>query len=72
MAKAVRGALEKVPAMPEWQDAAFLKRARIGIFNEALSAAHAPVHEADLSPDTRRRASGWPMTNCWPISWRCS
>src|SRR5580704_17603181 len=26
LAKAVRGALEKVPTMPEWQDPAFLKR----------------------------------------------
>jgi ATP-dependent DNA helicase RecG len=25
LAKAIRGALEKVPSMPEWQDAAFLK-----------------------------------------------
>ena len=30
MAKAVRGALDKVPAMPEWQDAAFLKQRRLG------------------------------------------
>ena len=30
MAKAVRGALEKVPAMPEWQDPAFVKQRRLG------------------------------------------
>jgi ATP-dependent DNA helicase RecG len=57
MAKAVRGALERVPTMPEWQDAAFLKREGFAPFNEALNAAHTPAHEADLSPDTlpRRR-----------------
>jgi ATP-dependent DNA helicase RecG len=55
MAKAVRGALERVPAMPEWQDAAFLKRQGFVSFNQALSAAHAPAHEADLSPETMPR-----------------
>jgi len=53
----VRGALERVPRMPEWQDPAFLKREGFAPFGEALARAHAPVHEADLSPDTvwRRR-----------------
>jgi ATP-dependent DNA helicase RecG len=55
MAKAVRGALDRVPAMPEWQDAAFLKRQSFASFNQALSTAHAPAHEADLSPDTMPR-----------------
>ncbi len=55
MAKAVRGALDRVPALPEWQDAAFLKREGFTPFNEALSTAHAPAHEADLSPDTMPR-----------------
>ena len=55
MAKAVRGALERVPGMPEWQDATFLKRQGFASFNEALSVAHAPAHEADLSPDTSAR-----------------
>ena len=53
--KAVRGALERVPAMPEWQDAAFLKQRHFAPFNEALSSAHAPAHEADLSPETPAR-----------------
>lgn len=57
LARAVRGALEKVPLLPEWQDAAFLKREGFAPFREALLAAHAPAHEADLSPETpvRRR-----------------
>ena len=55
LARAVRGALEKVPQMPEWQDAAFLKREGFAPFGEALAAAHAPVHEADLSPENPAR-----------------
>jgi ATP-dependent DNA helicase RecG len=57
LARAVRGALEKVPVMPEWQDPAFLKREGFAAFDAALMAAHAPAHEADLSPETsvRRR-----------------
>ncbi len=57
LAKAVRGALEKVPPMPEWQDPAFVKREGFEPFGAALMQAHAPGHEADLSPETpiRRR-----------------
>ena len=57
MFKAVRGALERVPDLPEWQDPAFLRQRGFEGFNAALTAAHAPAHEADLSPDTlpRRR-----------------
>ncbi len=55
LAKAVRGALEKVPAMPEWQDAAFIKQRRWPRFGEALATAHGPAHEADLSPATPAR-----------------
>jgi ATP-dependent DNA helicase RecG len=57
LARAVRGALEKAPTLPEWQDPAFLKREGFAPFGDALMAAHAPAHEADLSPDTpvRRR-----------------
>jgi ATP-dependent DNA helicase RecG len=55
LAKAVKGALERVPVMPEWQDAAFLKREAFVPFGEALTTAHAPVHEADLSPETPAR-----------------
>src|SRR5690348_11499422 len=36
MFKAVRGALERVPDMPEWQDAAFLRQRRFKPFNHAL------------------------------------
>jgi ATP-dependent DNA helicase RecG len=55
MAKAVRGALEKVPAMPEWQDPAFAKQRRFETFHAALALAHNPIHEGDLSPETQAR-----------------
>lgn len=55
MTKAVRGALDKVPAMPEWQDAAFLKQRQWDSFNAALETAHNPAHEADLAPTTPAR-----------------
>src|ERR1700759_2525859 len=55
LAKAVRGALERVPPMPEWQDAAFLKQRGFAPFNDALAAAHAPAHDQDLSPETLPR-----------------
>jgi ATP-dependent DNA helicase RecG len=55
MAKAVRGALERLPPLPEWQDPAFLKVRKFSSFGEALTTAHAPVHEADLSPQTPAR-----------------
>ena len=55
MAKAVRGALGKVPPMPEWQDTAFLKMRKFSSFGAALMEAHAPMHEADLSPQTNAR-----------------
>lgn len=55
MAKAVRGALDRVPTMPEWQDAAFLKQRGWSGFNAALEAAHNPVHDGDLEPVTPAR-----------------
>jgi ATP-dependent DNA helicase RecG len=53
--KAVRAAMEKVPAMPEWQDAAFRKSQAWPGFADALQAAHSPAHEGDLSLETPAR-----------------
>ncbi len=55
MAKAVRGAVEKMPALPEWQDSAFIKQRQWDSFNAALETAHNPVHDSDLEPTTRAR-----------------
>jgi len=55
LAKAVKQALERVPDLPEWQDAAY--RARNGwlSFEDSLLAAHAPRSEVDLAPDSSPR-----------------
>ena len=55
MAKAVRGAVEKVPALAEWQDPAFVKQRKWDGFRAALEQAHAPAHDSDLSPATPAR-----------------
>jgi len=55
LAKAVRASVDKVPVMPEWQDAAFRKAQKWDAFLDALAAAHAPAHESDLSPQTPAR-----------------
>ncbi len=55
MAKAVRGALEKVPMMPEWQDPAFVKQRKWDTFDAALEIAHGPAHDSDLVPTTPAR-----------------
>ena len=55
MAKAVRGALEKVPMMPEWQDPAFVKQRKWDTFGAALEIAHGPAHDSDLVPMTPAR-----------------
>ena len=55
MAKAVRGALDRVPPLPEWQDPAFLKQRGWDAFNSALETAHNPVHDSDLEPTTPAR-----------------
>ncbi|HKQ11706.1 MAG TPA: DEAD/DEAH box helicase, partial [Rhizomicrobium sp.] len=55
MAKAVRGALEKLPSLPEWQDPAFVKQRKWGDFGAALAAAHMPAHDSDLEPSTQAR-----------------
>jgi len=55
MAKAVRAAVDKVPTLPEWQDAAFVKQRKWDGFNAALTAAHGPAHDSDLEPTTTAR-----------------
>jgi ATP-dependent DNA helicase RecG len=55
LAKAIRGALEKMPTLPEWLDPAFQKQRGWPSFSAAIRKAHAPVHEDDLSPTTVER-----------------
>lgn len=55
--KAVRAALDRVPALAEWQDGPLLAREGWPSFHDALRALHAPVDAATLNPDSpvRRR-----------------
>ncbi len=47
--KAVRGALELVPQLPEWQDAAWLKGRGWPDFKGALTRLHRPIEPEDVS-----------------------
>ena len=53
--KAVEGALERVPELPEWIDPSYLKRRGWPTWRQALLGAHRPQSEADLSPETAAR-----------------
>lgn len=46
--RALRGALDGLPALPEWQDPAWLARQGWPAWREAVQAAHNPQAEADL------------------------
>ncbi len=50
MGKAIKAALEMVPDLPEWIDAAFFKQQKWVSWRESLLALHKPQEEADLSP----------------------
>ena len=57
--KAIDGAMNRLPLMPEWGDSALLTQENWAPWNESLRTAHAPqVHEAlsPLSPARRRLA----------------
>ncbi len=55
MAKAVRGALDRAPALPEWLDEALRAQQGWTSWHDAVRAAHAPQSEADLLPTTPAR-----------------
>ncbi|HEX3944121.1 MAG TPA: ATP-dependent DNA helicase RecG [Rhizomicrobium sp.] len=55
LSKAVRGALDAVPEMPEWLDKSLLRNRGWPSFREAIFAAHAPEGEAALAPDSPAR-----------------
>lgn len=50
LAKAISAALTRVPAMPEWLDAAHLERSKWPAWHEAIRDAHTPRGASDLSP----------------------
>jgi ATP-dependent DNA helicase RecG len=53
--RAVDAALDRARELPEWLDAAYVKRQKWRPWREALGAAHAPESEDDLSPLTPAR-----------------
>ena len=55
LAKGVAGALAKLPDMPEWADAEFLRARKLPTFGEALRALHAPQSPSDLEPTNPAR-----------------
>src|SRR6202012_4450994 len=55
LSKAIAAALEKVPEMPEWQDAAFLRGKNWQTFTEALPQTNTPANETELLPETPAR-----------------
>jgi ATP-dependent DNA helicase RecG len=50
--KAIDGALEKVPVLPEWQDAAWLAQEKFPPFADALRQLHRPQNPGDVNPET--------------------
>src|SRR5215218_611201 len=48
--KAIAAGVERAPALPEWQDAAYLARNRWADWKSSLARAHAPDDEPDLAP----------------------
>jgi ATP-dependent DNA helicase RecG len=50
--KAVDLALDRIPDLPEWQDAAWLARNKFSRFSDALRSIHRPESPDDLNPDS--------------------
>src|SRR4029079_5605552 len=49
--KAVDGALTRVPELDEWQDAAWIERAKFPSFAQALRSVHRPATPEDFLPE---------------------
>ncbi|MBL8629535.1 MAG: ATP-dependent DNA helicase RecG [Rhodospirillaceae bacterium] len=54
--RAVKAALERAPKLPDWLDPAFKKQRQWPDWHEALTTAHNPTSEAELSPLTLSRS----------------
>jgi ATP-dependent DNA helicase RecG len=50
VSKAMSGALERLPKLPEWQETEWLKRSKFPAFADALTAVHHPQVPDDLDP----------------------
>jgi ATP-dependent DNA helicase RecG len=56
VARAAAAAVNRVPGVPEWQDAAYLQQKGWLPFREALAALHGPQEMEELSPASAARA----------------
>jgi ATP-dependent DNA helicase RecG len=54
--KAIASAVERAPALPEWQDAAYLRKQKWTGWKSSIGTAHAPADESDLAPMHPARA----------------
>jgi ATP-dependent DNA helicase RecG len=54
--RAIDASLPKVPALPEWQDAAFLARNDFPSFAQALAGIHRPAQMTDVDPASPARS----------------
>jgi len=54
--KAIAAAVERAPALEEWQDAAWRKKQKWSDWKSSLATAHAPLEPTDLSPSHPARA----------------
>jgi ATP-dependent DNA helicase RecG len=50
--RAIENALERIPVLPEWQDPAFVARARSPSFADAIRRLHRPENPADILPSS--------------------
>ncbi len=68
--KAIAAAVALAPELPEWQDAAYLKKQKWAGLESRPSCR--PMHPASLPISIRciLRARDWPSTNCWRASSR--
>lgn len=55
LGKAISGALDRAPELPEWLDPAFLKERGWDAWHAALRIAHNPSEKTDLYPGTQAR-----------------
>ena len=53
--KAIEGALERLPVLPEWQNASILAANKLGGFDESLRRLHHPEEPADIAPSSLAR-----------------
>ena len=51
--KAIRRALDRVPALPEWLDPAYVSEQQAPAFKDALTGLHRPAEPGDVTPQSR-------------------